>query len=172
MGFTSLFITMLCAGFILFGCTTTKSTLKKLETFELDGIGISIDGYDDSINIENIVSHLPNQDVVNQLGKKYDIRIQTDKFQDKEMVEKNIERFVLMPFWSVAFEKSGNNIITFIYYIDTKDKKFSVIANINVFVDGRLKRLRRERIKLNWKLIEDYLKHDGSNPELNTSGAT
>jgi tetratricopeptide (TPR) repeat protein len=155
-----------CTGFIFCACGITKNTLKRLGTFELSDIGISIDDYDDTLDIENIVSHLPVQDVVNKLEKKHDIKIQPGMFQDKEKTRANIEQFLKSSFWTVHFEPDGNNILSLQYSIKVKDEKFSVSANMYMIVKERHRHLFSETIELDWELIEGYLKRGGSDEKI------
>jgi tetratricopeptide (TPR) repeat protein len=154
-------ITVLCAGFIFCGCSSiAKSALKKIEIFELNLIGISIDVYDDTIDIENIAGNLPIQYVVNSLERKHGIKIDMSMFQDKRKIKANTEQlFKSSPlFWTVNFKPHGNNILYLGYSIKTKDKKFSVYADIGTLVKERKRRLLSETIELDWKLIEGYIR--------------
>jgi tetratricopeptide (TPR) repeat protein len=159
MGLRRFLITILCAGFIFCGCSSiAKSALKKIEIFELNLIGVSVDVYDDTIDIENIAGNLPIQYVVNSLERKHGIKIDIGMFQDKRKIKANVERLFKSLFWTVNFKPHGNNILYLDYSIKTKDKKFRVSADIGTLVKERRRSLLSETIELDWKLIEGYIR--------------
>jgi tetratricopeptide (TPR) repeat protein len=157
-------ISLFYAGFVCSGCTTTEELLRERGTIELNRIGIFLpliaNSFDDSLDIENIIAHVPVQEVVRQLETKYDITVDTGIFQDNERVRKNIRQDPDSTYWGVSFPMTGDMMLTFIYTIRARDKIFRAQADLVMFTRWREKILVSEIINLDWAIIGDYITYD------------
>jgi tetratricopeptide (TPR) repeat protein len=159
-----LLISLFYAGLVCSGCTTTEELLRERGAIELNRIGIFLppiaNSFDDSLDIENIIAHVPVQEVVRQLETKYDITVDTGMFQDNERVRENIRQDPDSTYWGVSFPMNGDMRLTFIYTIRARDKIFRAQADLVMFTMGREKVLVSEIIKLDWAIIGDYITYD------------